>query len=261
MKIGISSACLFPMLTEEAVETLFKNDVKEIEVFINSPSENDISFVKKLLEIKERYGGNILSVHPCTSEHEGVNFFGRYPRRFDDAAEDYKQVFELTAMLGADIVAFHGARAYLPVERARYFERFQKLSEISAGFGVRLAQENVVNFFSQSPDFIAEMIKEIPDCHMLLDIKQAKRTGLNPFEMLGVMGKNLCHLHLSDHDNEHDCLPMGKGNFDCVKLIDELNSMGYKGALMIELYRKNYSELSELVNSKNIIGNFLKKAQ
>ncbi|MEG1773400.1 MAG: sugar phosphate isomerase/epimerase, partial [Oscillospiraceae bacterium] len=224
MQLGISTACFFPMLTEEALEAVTALGCKTAEVFLHSPSEASEPFARQLRRIADHAGARIVSVHPYSSEYEGVSFFGRYERRFDDAAEEYKRFFALCQIVGANLVGFHGARSFLPIEPAVYFERFWRLSGIAREFGVRLCHENVV------PDFVRALLHELPEADLLLDIKQAVRAGQDPFDMLDAMGANIRHLHLSDHDAAHDCLPPGEGCFDFVRLFDRLRELGVEGS-------------------------------
>ena len=40
MKVGVSTACLYPMLTERSIATLIDMGVREFEVFFNTSSDN-----------------------------------------------------------------------------------------------------------------------------------------------------------------------------------------------------------------------------
>ena len=55
MKAGVSTACLYPMQTEEALETLAKMGIKTLEIFFNAPSELSKPFLRNLREIKTKY--------------------------------------------------------------------------------------------------------------------------------------------------------------------------------------------------------------
>ena len=46
MKAGVSTACLYPMQTEEALETLAKMGIKTLEIFFNAPSELSKPFLR-----------------------------------------------------------------------------------------------------------------------------------------------------------------------------------------------------------------------
>ncbi|HWP52297.1 MAG TPA: sugar phosphate isomerase/epimerase [Clostridia bacterium] len=247
MKTGVSTSCLFPMLTEEALTALIGLGVHTVEVFLNSPSEKTPEFAGRLNRIAVAAGTQIVSVHPYSSEAEGVSFFSSYARRFDDEAEEYRRYFEFCNLVGAQLLVFHGARSFMPLEPDFYFERFARLRDIAFGFGVSLCQENVARCHSGTPKFIKSMARAIPDVDFVLDIKQAVRAGVTPFEMLDAMGPRLAHLHLSDHRGGRDCLALGEGDFDFAELVRRLNTLAYDGAVLLELYRWNFQRTEQLV--------------
>lgn len=257
MKTGVSTSCLFPMLTEEALTVLTGMGVHTVEVFLNSPSEKTPEFANRLNRIAGAAGTQIVSVHPYSSEAEGVSFFSRYARRFDDEAEEYRRYFEFCNRVGARILVFHGARSFMPLEPDFYFERFTRLRDIARDFEVRLCQENVARCHSGTPTFIKSMVHAIPDVDFVMDVKQAVRAGVTPFEMLDAMGTRLAHLHLSDHRAGCDCLALGEGNFDLAGLAQRLKIMAYDGAVLLELYSWNFFRREQLAEGIRLFESLL----
>lgn len=249
MRIGISSACLYPEQTESSLEILGKSGVKNTEVFINSACELKREFILKLAEIKNRYSMNILSMHPFSSGTEPFMIFTEYERRYADALEAYKRYFEAMNILGAKILVFHGDKKQSKFPEQAYFERFSGLKTLAEGFGVTVAQENVARCKSSDIGFVKRMREAIPDVGFVLDVKQCVRSGVSAFELLDTMGKNLAHVHLSDNIVGADCLPVGKGEFDFHKLFAALNELGYDKGAILELYRDNYGGVGDLLES------------
>lgn len=260
MKTGASTSCLFPMLTEQALIALTRLGIRTVEVFLNSPSEQTPEFAARLNRIADAVGTRIISVHPYSSEAEGVSFFSGYARRFDDEAEGYRRYFEFCNLVGAELFVFHGARSFMPIEPDFYFERFVRLRDIARGFGVRLCQENVARCYSGTPRFVKSMVRAIPDVDFVLDVKQAVRAGVTPFEMLDAMGAHLAHLHLSDHCNGHDCLALGEGDFDLAGLVKRLKADGYEGAALLELYSWNFAGPEQLAEGLRMFEGLLSDA-
>ena len=255
MKAGISTACLFPELTERALGTLLGLGCDRVEIFLNSPSECGDAYTNGLARMLLSAGAVCTALHPYSSESEGSSFFGRYPRRFDDGVEEYKRYFHQCGILGADIVVFHGARTFFPVAKETYFERFARLTAVAASFGVRLCHENVVRFFCADPAFVRELRAAVPEAGFVLDIKQAVRAGVDPLEMLDAMGPSVRHLHLSDHSEAGDCLLPGNGKFDILHMVDRLKLMQFDGNLILELYRRNFESPEQLLTSMKYIQN------
>ena len=198
-------------------------------------------------------GMKILSVHPFSSFIENTCIFGEYQRRYDDFIDLYKKHCHAAAVLGADIVVIDGAYAVQKrdIPEELYFDRFAKLIEFGKKEGVRVCQENVVRFRSQSLDFLKRMRGVFgDDFKMVFDVKQAIRSGYDPFEIAEEMKSSIVHLHLSDNTPECDCMPPGAGTFDFLRLFDIMKSAGYSGNAVIEIYSKGYDVAEELRHSK-----------
>jgi len=83
-RVGISSACYYPLTTEESFYKLCNAGIKCVELFFNSPSEITDSYVNDLRKWQTEYGINIPSVHPFMSFAESFFLFSSYERRFYD---------------------------------------------------------------------------------------------------------------------------------------------------------------------------------
>ena len=250
MSYGISTSCLYPMQTEEALELLGKSGVTTCEVFLNSISETTSEFARILNRIKDNYGMKITAVHPFSSFSETFMLFGGYERRYLDALEFYKKCFEVTAMLGADISVIHGMRLNGTLPHEKYFERFSALVQEGKKSGVRVAQENVNGHFSENPAFLRKMKTALgEDFSLVFDVKQAVRSGNDPISFAEEFKYDIIRIHISDNNSESDCLPPGKGCFEFRKLFEVMESANYKGDYIIELYRDGFGEFNELKES------------
>ena len=250
--LGISTASLYPMYTEESFEMLSKMGIRLFEIFTNSPCEIEDEFIDKINSIKKNYECRIKSLHPFTSGIDPFMLFSNYYRRFEDMLKYYEKFFKAANKLGAEIVVLHGDKYNKAnaIKEEEYFERFSKLATLAKKYDVILAQENVNLFRSQNIDFIDRMKKNLGDeVKFVFDIKQAIRANEDPFELCKVMGKNLVHLHLNDHDDENDCLLPCKGTMDYKRLFKILDSIDYEGSIIIEVYRNAFSNVDELVDS------------
>lgn len=250
MKFGISTACFYPEKTETAVKYLCENNVADIEVFLNSESEMQGKIFKEYSEIIKQNGTNVLAIHPYTSSMEPFMLFSDYERRFEDALEYSKKYFELANKLGSQIVILHGDRKDRDYKDDRYIERYFKLYSLGREFGVYVAQENVERCRSRDKEFIRKMKNELGEhVRFVLDLKQARRSGVDCEELISIMGDKIIHTHLSDFDDEHDCMLISKGKCDFKRIFELLNKNGFDGSSVIELYRNNYNEYYELLES------------
>lgn len=248
--IGISSACCYPRPVEETVWSFCDHGVSAVELFLNTDSEFSPQFLKPLKERMDAAGMRVLSVHPFTAPIESLLFFSDYDRRFQDGLELLRRFGESLHLLEAPILVLHGCLQQNAAPDERVFERFARMRDVLREQGVILAQENVAPYRSHSLDFLQRMEKTLDgDVSFVLDVKQAVRAGEDPLRMAEALGPKIVHLHLSDHAPGQDCLPIGSGDFDFDALFGVLKRRGFCGSGVLELYRSNYQEESQLYAS------------
>lgn len=260
INFGISTACFYPIILEEAIEKLGKKQIKNIEIFFNTFSEVKIEYIKELKKRIDFYGQNVLSCHPFTCGFEPFMLFTNYQRRFDDAIELHKYYFEAMNILGAKIFVFHGDRKLSTMEDKAYFERFAVLRDKGKEFGITVAQENVERCRSSDLNFLVSMVKYLDeDVSLVFDNKQAIRSGIDYKEFINKLIKNIIHVHMSDNNEECDCLPLGKGNLNIKSFIDDLMTIKKDINIIIELYRDKYKDENDIYNSLNLINRLYTK--
>lgn len=251
MSIGVSTSCYYPLATELSLEKIALLGTGTCEIFFNSFSELEKPFLDELCRIKDAHGIRVPSVHPFFSFAEPYLLFSEYERRFWDTVELYKKYFEAANTLGAKILVLHGGKESNTVHEELYFERFAKLLEVGKEFGVTTAQENVVHYRSQSPDFLMRMRTFIgDDLKVVLDIKQALRAGYSPFAFIELLKNTIAHIHISDSNSQYDCIPPGEGHFDFGRLFAEMDALGYNGDHIIELYRHSFESDAQITESR-----------
>lgn len=254
MQAGVSTACLYPELLEEALYDLALNGISHVELFINADSELRRPFVANMADIMNRFGVTCRSVHPFAAPMEPMMLFSRYERRVNDMLDYYKRTFEAMQTLGAEIFVFHGSNAQRPVPVDLYCERFARLAEAGKSCGITVAQENVVRCQSGSLKFLREMALRMGgDVKFVLDTKQAVRAGESPLEMLRTLGSHVVHVHISDHSDKGDCLLLGSGSFRVRGFLEELHKCSPECSVILELYRENFRGISDLVSNYRML--------
>lgn len=256
MNIGASTANLYPMLTEDSLDQLLEAGFRHIEVFINSVSETEHDFVKELRRRADASGARIVALHPYTSGYEPYLLFSDYQRRFEDGLKQYAHIFEAAAELGASYVVMHGDRLEGVLSAEASARRYERLYDLGQTMGVTLLQENVVRFRASSIDYIKAMRRILGEkAQFVFDSKQCARCGLDPADVIAAMGEGLKHVHISDRNEQKDCLIPGSGNVDFKNLLRTMQAYGFNGDWILELYRVNFFDISGLINGSN----FLKK--
>lgn len=247
MKIGVSTASLYPIETELALEEIAKAGVKTTEIFFNCESELKPSFVDILFDIKQEYDLDITAIHPTLSLAESFMIFSEYERRFYEALNKFARYSEVAAELGAKYIILHGGKPNGLTTDEEYCEKFMALNRETRKNGVTVLQENVVRYRSGDIEFLRSM-KEIlgDDAQFCFDIKQAIRCGYEPISLMSEFMPNIKHFHISDHSLAGDCLLPFNGNFDFKGFFEILRRNNYNGACNIEVYKNAYKNKNEI---------------
>ncbi len=263
MKIGISTGCLYPMTTENAVRTLLEHGFTIFEIFFNTFSELEPDYIDRLNSLFEKYNAEVHSIHPFTSSYESYLLFSAYERRFHDGIKFYEMYFRTAARLNAKKVVLHGMRdAFVSISDEEYCRRFLLLSRRAACYGIEFLQENVDQFYSNRPIFLKEMRRIIPEyAGFVLDVKQALRGGHSPCEFARIMGDKLRHVHISDCSPTGGCVLPGKGCFDYSEFFSTLKEIKYEGDVIIEVYRTSYENISDLAEAGNFLSKFIRNKE
>lgn len=255
MTLGASTACLYPMPTELALEELLRLGFRTLEVFVNTASETTPEFARGLRRRADQEDARIVAVHPYTSGMEPYLLFSGYARRTEDAMDQYRGFFSAASAMGARYLVLHGDRAdsALPLEESA--GRLDRLFEIGREEGVMPLLENVVKYRSADPQYLRDLRRLLGDrIGFVFDFKQCARCGLQIEEVLDAMGQGLAHLHVSDQDTTHDCLIPGRGKNDFAAVARRLHSMGFDGSWILELYRSNFEFPSDLAEGVRKLG-------
>ena len=243
---GISTACLYPMNTEESLQTLSALRPACMEVFLNAEQELKPAFLQELRARADTAGTKIVTVHPYSSAVEPMLFFSSYARRFEDGLALYRRFYQAAKILGADCVVFHGDYKFSPLPREEYFSRFARVWKEAREHGISLCQENVDRCVSHSVHFLTEMRQALPQVEYILDVKQAVRAGESVWEVARAMGEKIKHVHISDHNESESCLPPGQGVLNIGDLLSAIAKNASCESAIVELYGENFGDIVEL---------------
>ena len=82
VQIGVSTACLYPEKTEQALAELLRQGFRQFEFFFNSAGELRTEYLREIEKQMTSCGARAVSVHPFSSGIESTLFFSAYERRF-----------------------------------------------------------------------------------------------------------------------------------------------------------------------------------
>lgn len=258
METGISTASIFNRAELYDQPALIKAmGCSLIEVFLNTFSEYEPGFIRGLKDRIEASGLRVYSVHPMSTQFE-AQLFSIHKGQKQDALAVYRKVLAAAKTLGAAHYVMHGsphlggAAKNLQVERLAPV--FEELIEEAQQQGIRLCLENVSWCFFNKPAFGEALKGLLKDSRLgfVLDIKQAARSGEDPFAFLQVMDTQLANVHICDYVPVQQgvcCKLVGEGSFPFDRLKGELKRIGYKGPAFLELYSDMYRDFAQLRES------------
>ena len=246
MDIGLSLACFYPMEPEKAALEAAELGVRVCEVFLNTISELEDSYLYSLREICDRNQIKVHSIHPFTSFLENYMFFAPYPRRVADSEQLYERYADAAKILGAKVINIHGDRGVGLNDFDHYVSCVAPLMRLQEKTGVIYSLENVFYNSVNHPEFVARLRQRLPEARFTLDIKQAFKGEQNAYEVAEAMGGAIANFHVNDRDDEHICLLPGDGVVDYNLIRDILEKSHYDGPALIEVYRHNFRESNEI---------------
>ena len=267
MNIGISTASIFnKAMTEDIPAMLAPVGCHVIEVFLNTFSEYRPDFVRLVRKRVDDAGLDVYSVHPMSNQFE-AQLFSIHPRQKADAFSVYRDVLNAGSLLGATHYVMHGSPHLGGTAKNLEMERitpiFQELLDVAAEYNITLCLENVSWCFFHAPAFGEELKRRLGDHRLkfVLDIKQAIRSGEDPFAFVVAVGEDLENWHICDYAFDKTgklSLKMpGKGQFDFLTLGKAMIEKGYAGPAFIEVYSDMYTDLGELKASYDYLNSVL----
>ncbi len=259
MNIGISTGCFFPRNPDESLKAIGMLGAKSTEVFFNTDSQLNESYLYNLKNIAEQYGIRVISVHPFTSAIETFMFWAKTEHKLEDSIIYYEKYFRACQILGAQYVVIHGCHdwaEYMSMEK--YTQIFNLISRKAREYGVYVCQENVVKYkcgYIENLHKFRQYADE--DVKFVFDIKQAVRAKQDIYEMVDLMGDRISHIHISDFTMEENSLLPGTGNFDYKKLFEYVSEKYGVNDILIEVYKENIPEEDSLVDSLELLKNII----
>ncbi len=258
IKVGLSTASVYPLRTEAAFEYAAKLGYDGVELMVwGEAASQDIDAVEKM---SERFSVPVLSVHaPCLLISQRV--WGANPiSKLDRSVAAAEQ-------LGAQTVVVHPPFRW----QRRYAEGFtEQVAELEASSDVLVAVENMFPFRADrlfragqsiermrrrgggpGPAFSAFAPSYDPldgnHAHYTLDLSHSATAGTDALEMAQRMGSGLVHLHLCDGSglpvDEH--LPPGQGTQPTAEVCQLLANGNFSGHVVLEVATSSARSLQE----------------
>ncbi len=244
LRLGCSTGTLFPQFTtEEAIDTLARLGVEDVEVMLQSHGECEPAFHRQLSSLARDAGVRIHSVHALVQTHP---VFDAYRRRAEEGWLRFEQVAAGTSAMGAEVLVWHGLcrdERGFTLTSPEVFAAIDRLAGICAQHGLLLGLENVSWCAMSQVRDVLTLLSRLPElAHgrsvaFTFDAFQAAEANANPFMLLQAMENRVVNVHLRDRDPaapERRNLMPGEGSLPWPALLRAIAGVGYAGPLILE---------------------------
>lgn len=254
MKAGISTATLFPEKHSEEAAQLIKSLGAEVaEIFLSTFYEYRPEFAKALAP--KISGLEVNSLHTMPLNFES-NLFNPTRRVRGDGFYWLDQIARSAQLLGCKNYTFHGlARTAVGCRDDLDFfgERVVEAHGFLQGYGVNLCIENTATYLYNRPEVFTALRRYCPDLYGVFDLKQARRSGY-PYQMyIKAMEGAIAYVHISDLTEDGKMALPGKGKCDLFEVLTRLKDAGFDGNILIETYREDFGDVSEIKESLDFL--------
>lgn len=260
LSIGLYEKALPENLSwEERLEAARDAGYSFMEISIDETDERierlkwDKSKKKNLREIIENTGVAILTM--CLSGNRRFpigSSFGDIQKKGMEMISDaiwfaFHLGIRIVQLAGYDVA---GGEKSTELSRDTFGINLKKSVNLAASLGVMLAVENVDNEFGDSLDKIMPYIKEInsPWLQIYPDFGNLAAMGHDFEKQLKSYGGHIAAIHVKDtRPGIVRNVAFGEGNVDFISAFKILNSIGFNGPFLLEMWADNKKDNYEII--------------
>jgi sugar phosphate isomerase/epimerase len=172
-----------------------------------------------------------------------------------------RSLMELTSELDGDFTMIVPGRVLIGEDIEKGWKNAtletRELCDYADDLGIKIAIENMLarSELAYDPDTIMRFLNEVgsKNIGLTLDVGHLNVIGVSLSTFLGRMKDSILNVHISDNDGSNDSHgPIGSGNIDFRKLVNEIREFNYQGLLTFEIlssWRWTIQELDKAIAS------------
>lgn len=185
--------------------------------------------------------GRVLAVDLPSSD---INIASSTPAAAAFAMQTYEQALSLGHAVGARWLTINSGRKHMllppPDERLlhAYADSLHQIASHADACGMRVLIENIPGCLLETASELSQFLgaREFANVDVLYDVANAAAVGEDPVAGLSMLGERVAVVHLSDAPKgawKH--APIGSGDIDFDAVGIQLDTMGYKGEVVMEI--------------------------
>ncbi len=175
------------------------------------------------------------------------------------ALEHVSNAIQHAAELGADTVYVVPGMKDSPADLGHFSDSLVELAEIASAIRIKFAVEHFPGTALPSADTTLRYIKDLdhPNLFLLYDSGHIQMTDEDPASVIAAAGDRLAYVHFDDNDGEADLhwalLDGVMTDESLVKTLRALDSVGYQGAISLELSPALAKPAKALRDSRDVL--------
>jgi sugar phosphate isomerase/epimerase len=232
--IGLSTAALYPIPTEDTLITIAELGFPAVEVFLQADEEHTPGFGRMLDRRRRDLGLRVHSIHLHSFY---FNLWSPYSRTVQETRARFHRTLDLANRIEARAITWHGL--HYGIDNSQlirdFFESTAWAGEQAQAAGIVLCIENVSWCYLRTSQHVAAIRQAGLPVGFTFDAFQAGESDIDPADLIHAMDSRLTTVHLSDYaPNRPRHLPPGQGVLDWPAILRALQNVSYGGPLIIE---------------------------
>lgn len=250
MQIGLMNNPMKPL--EKEILAIGGAGYDFVDLTIEGPQiqNSDIDRIKSFLQ---RYGLFIVGhTDPCLPYAYPIQGIR------DASIKELERCASIFSALGAKVMNIHPCYTFPPAMKASQIElnidALSKIVEMAGSFQLTVAFENFRAPFDSVSTF-KRILAKVPGLKVHLDFGHGNMGLDDGVAFCKEFGEDIVHVHLSDNlaSGDHH-IPLGSGNIEWRNAIQALKSIGYNGAITLEIFCSDDSVRFEYLEiSRNLL--------
>lgn len=178
---------------------------------------------EELIEVKRVLDENGIKVGSLGSP------IGKYPidEPFDTHLSDFEKALRACEILGTKnmrMFSFFIPDGKYAEYRDEVMARLKKMVELADARGIRLCHENEAKIYGESPEYVKDILEEIPELYGIFDAANYRMADKCVMEGIGATLKNLAYLHIKDAIfSSQVIVPAGEGEGRIADILNIVN--------------------------------------
>jgi len=221
--------------------------------------ENPLMTEKGREEIKSLMFTNEISIPSLTGDcFMQAPFFKIAGKERESRLLDLQNIITSCGLLGVEFIVFplvDNGRLENSEQEKALFEGLSLVESDLHKYGIDIVFES---------DFIPDRLKGFidqfsPDNYGInYDIGNSAALGFDPKEEIKVYGRWILNVHVKDRLLHGTTVPLGQGNADIPKVLEELHSIGYNGNFILQTARADDDHAGVLCQYRNQVVEWMK---